>query len=138
MPCRPVRYQKDIVLWISSRQLAQERVHVIRVAVWHDQKEVLACHGFYRTVQVFIFPNMMTRNRRTYTFRTPAHLRLVDPSEACFILKHQADCLIHVGRTSLLHGLLNFFEASHASSFAAFGCFGLGMTFRHPCRFNNM
>ena len=62
----------------------------------------------------------------------------VDSSKSSFILEQKPHSLIRVLDDQILYGVVNFFEASIASSSAFFGCFALGITLRHPCLFRSI
>ena len=74
-----------------------------------------------------VFPYVMTRHRWSLTFRTPASFRFIDPPKSSFIFKHQSDSFGLVLGSSIQHTGFNFFEASQASSSAAFGCLERGI-----------
>ena len=74
---------------------------------------------------------MMARNGWSIAFRTPAVFRLVDPPEACLILKHESDLTWPVENfCQFVDSAVNFFEVAMTSSLAFFGCLLLGITFR--------
>ena len=78
---------------------------------------------------------MMAWYRGTYAFLAPTILRLIDPSEAGLVLKHQTDAFFSVENfVQLLDFGVNFFEVAMTSSLAFFGWRLLGMIFLHPCR----
>ena len=104
----------------------------------HRQKETFSAQRFYCSKRIAVFPCVMTRHRWSLTFRTPASFRLIDPSKACFIFKHQPDDFALVLGSGIQHTGFNFFEASHASSSAAFGCLERGIFLLQPCLFNTL
>ena len=140
MPGRTITHQKDLIFREGLRKLFQKIVHVNRVAIGQHQEKMVSSHGFHGPKGIIILPDMVTRHTWTMSFTAPASLRFIDSTKSCFILEHQSNLSFGV-RLALFsrfqHALLNFFEASHASSFAAFGCLDRGITFRHPCRFNS-
>lgn len=138
MPGRSVTYQNDIISGILFRQFFEKDIHMIRVAIRHDQEKVFACYWLDCAISIHVFPDMMTWYIRSDSFRTPAVFRLVDSSEPCFVLEHQPYSLLWILYTMLLYCTLNFFEASIASSFAFLGCLDRGITFRHPCLAKSM
>ena len=92
-----------------------------------------------RTIDIPVFPDVVTGNRWANTFLTPAEFGLVDSSETRFILEHQA----HFSTVSTATGdfffqfayyFFNFFEVAMTSSLAVFGCLLRGITFLQPCR----
>ena len=139
MPGRTITDKKNLILWILLRQFFQECVHAVGAAIWHDQKEIFSCYWLNCAIGISILTNMVAGNRRADFLPAPTALWLIDSSKPRLILKHQSDSWVRLALFSgFQHRLFNFFEASHASSFAAFGCFDRGITFRHPCRFNSM
>ena len=107
----------------------------------HYPKVVLACYRLYCSKDVSVFSYVMTGYRRPRLSAAPAPLRLVYSPKPCLVLEHQPHFSSRFWLRLLScfqHVLFNFFEASHASSLAAFGCRDLGITFRHPCRFSSM
>lgn len=135
MPHRPIAYQQNLIFRIGFCQFGKIHIHTICVAVWQDQKETLTVSGFHCSIRIPIFTNMLTWNRGSCPFSAPAALGLIDSSETCFVLKHQPHILERVLGDNSGIQIVNFFEESCSSVLAAFGCFDLGMTFRHPCRF---
>ena len=84
---------------------------------------------------------MVTRHRWTHLFTAPAAFWFVNSTKTSLIFEHQPHfaCWFWLTLFSCFqHTLFNFFEASHASLLAAFGCLDLGITFRHLCRFNSI
>ena len=139
MPCGAVTAKENDVVRILLCQVAQEEIHANGITVWHDQETALPSDRLDGTVSIAIFPDVVTRDRRTNTLWTPAELGLVDPSKARFILEHQAhfstiSTAIVDFRLQFLHFFFNFFEAAMTSSLAFFGCLLRGITFRQPCR----
>ena len=139
MPCGAVTAKENDVVRILLCQVAQEEIHANGITVWHDQETALPSDRLDGTVSIAIFPDVVTRDRRTNTLWTPAELGLVDPSKARFILEHQA----HFSTVSTAivdfffqfsYFFFNFFEATMTSSLAFFGCLLRGITFRQPCR----
>lgn len=78
------------------------------------------------------------KHRWSLTFRTPASFRFIDPPKSSFIFKHQSDSFGLVLGSSIQHTGFNFFEASQASSSAAFGCLERGIFLLQPCLFNTL
>ena len=104
--------------------------------IWHHQKKAFSCSRFHSPICVAIFTNMVAWRRGTFPFPAPASLGFVDSSESRFILEHDPDV---PALTLVCYSVVmdfNFFEESCSSLAAAFGCFGRGITFRHPCRFS--
>ncbi len=134
VPHRTVTDQQDLIIGICLRQFRQEYVHAFSVAIGKYQKEALSILWFYSTIYVSIFSNMMARNRRTLALSAPTGFWLVDSPKACFILKHYSDVLAGILGNDFGVRCFNFFEESCSSWLAAFGCFDLGITLRHPCR----
>ena len=85
-----------------------------------------------------VFPYVMTRHRWSLTFRTPASFRLINSPKSSFIFKHQSDSFGLVLGWGIQHTGFNFFEASQASSSAAFGCLERGIFLLQPCLFNTL
>lgn len=85
-----------------------------------------------------VFPYVITRHRRSLTFRTPASFRLINSPKSSFIFKHQSDSFGLVLGLGIQHIGFNFFEASQASSSAAFGCLERGIFLLQPCLFNTL
>ena len=111
------------------------------IASGQHQKEMFSRYGFHRAIGIAILAYMVTWHRWSRLFTAPAPFRLVDSSKTSLVLKHQPYTSCRVRRqvfSGFQHAGFNFFEASHASSLAAFGCFDLGITFRHPCRSNSI
>ena len=88
--------------------------------------------------RIAVFPYVMTRHRWPLSSRTPASFRLIDPPKPCFIFKHQPDGFGLVLGLGIQHTGFNFFEASQASSSAAFGCLERGIFLLQPCLFNTL
>ena len=141
VPTCPIANQQNLILWIGLGKLFQKYVHANRVASGQHQKEMLSRYGFHRAIGIAVLAYVVTWHRWPRLFAAPAPPWLVNTSKACLILKHQsytsARVRLHVF-SGFQHTGFNFFEASHASSSAAFGCFDLGITFRHPCRSSNI
>lgn len=138
MPGSAVTDENDHIFWISSGQLTKEYSHTGSIAIRHYQKETLAVHRINCAVCIPVFTDMMTWNRWSNTFCTPASSRFIDSSKASLVLKHQTDFLAWVLACCLLYGSFYFFEAAIVSSSAFFGCRALGITFRHPGRASNI
>ena len=68
----------------------------------------------------------------------PARLGLIDPAESSLILEHQPDVSFWLAVLGRQYAGFNFFEASQASSFAAFGCLERGIFLLHPFRSNTL
>lgn len=88
--------------------------------------------------RIAVFPYVMTRHRWSLTFRTPASFRLINSPKSSFIFKHQSDSFGLVLGLGIQHTGFNFFEASQASSSAAFGCLERGIFLLQPCLFNTL
>ena len=135
VPRSTVANKDNVVIGIGRRQMIQKEIHAYRVAVGHDQKAGVSCQGFYRSIHIPVFPNMVAGNGWADTFSAPAILWLVNTAEACFILKHQTNRFFVVENfLQFCDSSVNFFEASTASGSALFGCLLLGIFFVHPCR----
>ena len=134
MPGSSIAAQKNNIVWILFRQFRQEKIHTGSIAVWHDQETGFPGQGFYCSIYVTVFPNMVAGNRRSKTFLAPAVFWLVDPSKSRFILKHQPDIVENFPQ--FYDSCVNFFEPSMTSSVDFFGCLLRGITFLHPCRCN--
>ena len=93
---------------------------------------------FYCSKRIAVFPYVMTRHRWSLTFRTPASFRLINSPKSSFIFKHQSDSFGLVLGLGIQHTGFNFFEASQASSSAAFGCLERGIFLLQPCLFNTL
>lgn len=78
------------------------------------------------------------KHRWSLTFRTPASFRLINSPKSSFIFKHQSDSFGLVLGLGIQHTGFNFFEASQASSSAAFGCLERGIFLLQPCLFNTL
>ena len=139
VPGSSVTNKQNGIFRIPFRQVVEEDVHALCVAIRQYQKESFARGWLHRPVCVSIFPYMVAGYRRSYTLCTPTPLGLVDPPESCLVLKHQPYCACLSLLLALIqHPLLNFFEALTASSSAAFGCFDRGDTFLHPFLFSTL
>ena len=68
----------------------------------------------------------------------PAGLWFVDSAESSFILEHQPDVSFWLAVLGVQYTGFNFFEASQASLFAAFGCLERGIFLLHPFRSNTL
>lgn len=134
MPGSAIAAKENDIICILLRQVLEENVHTYCVTFWHDKKAAIASERFYRSINITVFPYMVTGNTRTDPFLAPAIFGLVYASKACFILKHQPYVLIRVVFFQFLDGRVNFFEDSMSSSLAFLGCLLRGMTLRHPCR----
>ena len=133
VPCSAVTDEKDLILRVFFCQHLQEYVHANGVTVRQNKEKRFTSDWLYCAIYVTIFPYMVAGHRRSNSLCAPAAFGLVDPSKSRLILEHQPYCAcLPLLLAFIQHGLLNFFEASHASSFAAFGCFDRGITFRHP------
>lgn len=76
---------------------------------------------------------MVARNGRSNPLVAPAVFGLIDPSEACLVLKHEPNLSRPVENfRQLADSGVNFFEESISSGDALFGCLLRGMTFLHP------
>ena len=138
MPRRTVTHQEDQILRILLRQFCQKYICAVRIAIRHRKKEVFSRQWLYCSKSIAIFPNMVAWNGGTPSLWTPAVLGLVDSSEPCFILEHQSDISFWLAVFGIQYTGFHFFEASQASSFAAFGCLDRGIFFFHPCRFSTL
>ena len=134
VPSSSIAYQKNLIVWILLREFFEEYIHANSVAVWHYQEKSFSGAWFNCAICISVFTNVMAGCRWPLSFPAPTTLWLVDPSETCFILKHHSHILVGVLGDHFVVMCFNFFEESCSSSVAAFGCFDLGMTFRHPCR----
>lgn len=134
MPCGAIATKQNNIIRILLRQLLEKKVHTHRVALWHDKKAAFACERFYCSIDIAVFPYMVTENTWTYPSLAPAVFGLVNTSKACLILKHQSYVLLRVGFFQLLDRSINFFEDAISSSLAFLGCLLRGITLRHPCR----
>ena len=141
VPAGPITNQQDLIFGVGLRKLFQKHIHADRVTSGQHQEEMLSRNGFHGTIGIAILAYVVTRHRWPRLFAAPASPGLVDSSKTCLVLKHQpyTSCRVRLHVFSRFqHTGFNFFEASHASSLAAFGCFDRGITFRHPCRFNSI
>lgn len=93
MPGSSVAAQNNPIFNISFRELLQKQIHKLCVAIWHNPETGLSRNRLNRSVNIAIFPYMVTRYTRADSFLAPAVFRLIDSPEACFILKHEANCL---------------------------------------------
>ena len=135
MPCGTITAEKDNIIWILFCQTRQKEIHTIGITTRHNPKAGFSRQRFYSTVYISIFPYMMARDRGTYSFLTPTIFWLIDSTKACFILEHKP--YFSVGRKLYFFDFgFNFFEVAMTSSLAFFGCLLLGITLRHPWRFN--
>lgn len=134
MPCGAIATKQNNIIRILLRQLLEKKVHTHRVALCHDKKAAFACERFYCSIDIAVFPYMVTGNTWTYPSLAPAVFGLVNTSKACLILKHQSYVLLRVGSFQLLDRSINFFEDAISSSLAFLGCLLRGITLRHPCR----
>ena len=90
VPRSAIANQKKSVIGICTAQPTQKSIHTCSVAVWHNQKIGFACFGFYRSISISVFSNMVTRHMWADSFPTPAIFWLVDSPKASLVLKHQA------------------------------------------------
>ena len=133
---RHIRTSKEII-----RNLLNDYIKYIgtfRIAIRHRQKETFSAQRFYCSKRIAVFPYVMTRHRWSLTFRTPASFRLINSPKSSFIFKHQSDSFGLVLGLGIQHTGFNFFEASQASSSAAFGCLERGIFLLQPCLFNTL
>lgn len=128
MPCGAIATKQNNIIRILLRQLLEKKVHTHRVALWHDKKAAFACERFYCSIDIAVFPYMVTGNTWTYPSLAPAVFGLVNTSKACLILKHQSYVLLRVGFFQLLDRSINFFEDAISSSLAFLGCLLRGIT----------
>ena len=128
MPCGAIATKQNNIIRILLRQLLEKKVHTHRVALWHDKKAAFACERFYCSIDIAVFPYMVTGNTWTYPSLAPAVFGLVNMSKACLILKHQSYVLLRVGFFQLLDRSINFFEDAISSSLAFLGCLLRGIT----------
>lgn len=136
MPASTVADQENLVIWIVFRQFFQEEIHADCITIGQYPKEAVAGSRFNSPIGITIFPNVMAGCGRALAFSTPASLGVVNSSETRLILKHYSYILAGILADDFVVLRLNFFEESCSSSDAALGCFGRGITFRHPCRCN--
>ena len=130
MPCSTVTNQNKNIISELFLKLIQIGLHTLCVAIRHDKEKAFSLYWINRSVGVSIFPNMMTWNCWTNSFCTPTVLWFIDSPKASFILKHQANLLFWILGCQNPYVVVNFFEASIASSLAFFGCRALGITLR--------
>ena len=128
MPCGAIATKQNNIIRILLRQLLEKKVHTHRVALWHDKKAAFACERFYCSIDIAVFPYMVTGNTWTYPSLAPAVFGLVNTSKACLILEHQSYVLLRVGFFQLLDRSINFFEDAISSSLAFLGCLLRGIT----------
>ena len=117
-----VAHQYDSVFGELLGQSFEKYVHAVCIAVWQNKKERVSVQWFNRTVCVTVFPYMMAWRYRTVPRIAPAIFWLVDSPKTRLIVKHQSDATVQTFVLFLLHGNVNFFVASIASSLALFGC----------------
>lgn len=134
MPCGTIAAKQNHIIRILPRQLLEEKIHTHRIALWQDKKAAFARERFHCSIDIAVFPYMVTGNTGANPFLAPAVFGFVNASKTCLILKHQPYLLIRVVFFQFLDGRVNFFEDSMSSSLAFLGCLLRGMTFRHPCR----
>ena len=115
VPHCSVTYQQDLVIWIRLGQFREKHIHTICIAVGKHQEETLSVLRFHSPVYIAVFADVVAWNRWPLSLPAPAALRLVDASEARFILKHQPYVL--AGVLEYYFGVLrfNFFEESCSS-----------------------
>ena len=89
MPSSPIAAKEDHIVRILICQLGQEEIHTRRIAVWHNKKTGFPGKWLYCAIHATILSDVMAGNRRPNSFLAPTIFRLVDPPEACLILKHQ-------------------------------------------------
>lgn len=104
------------------------------VAIWHNKKTAFAGNRFHCSISIAVFPNVMAWYTWTHSHGAPAPFGFVNSAKASFILEHQAYLFPGILGSRNLYGIVNFFEASIASSLAFLGCLLRGITFRQPCR----
>ena len=138
MPCSSIAYQQNYIVRILLRKFFKKYIGTFCIAIRHRQKETFSTQRFYCSKRIAVFPYVMTRHRWSLTFRTPASFRLIDPPKSSFIFKHQSDGFGLVLGSGIQHTGFNFFEASQASSSAAFGCLERGIFLLQPCLFNTL
>ena len=137
MPGCAVANKYNEVIWEGLRDFFQEEIHPDRVAFVGNGENLTAACWFYCSKRVAIFADMLAWHTRAYPLFTPAVAGLIAASEARLVLEQHANLAVTArfdNFRSLAHALVNFFEASHASSSAALGCRLLGITFRQPWR----
>ena len=134
MPSSAVTYQENLLVWILLGEFSEEYIHADSIAVWHYQEESRSGPWLNCSICISVFTNVVTGCGWPFSFPAPAALWLVDPSETSFILKHYSHVLAGILGDHFAVMCFNFFEESCSSWVAAFGCFDLGITFRHPCR----
>lgn len=133
MPCSSIAAHQNGILWKLLGYLPQKQIHTNCIAIGHDKKTGFACQRLNRTVGISVFPNMVAWNAGPDAFLAPAVFRLVDASEACFVLEHKAHfSTAPVEFFQFTDGGFNFFEVSMTSSLAFLGCLLRGMTFLQP------
>lgn len=138
MPCSTITYQQNYIVRILLRKFFKKYIGTFCIAIRHRQKETFSAWRFYCPKRIAVFPYVMTRHRWPLSSRTPASFRLIDPPKPCFIFKHQPDGFGLVLGSGIQHTGFNFFEASQASSSAAFGCLERGIFLLQPCLFNTL
>ena len=133
MPCSSIAAHQNGILWKLLGYLPQKQIHTYRIAIGHDKKTGFACQRLNRALGIAVFPNMVAWNAGPDAFLAPAIFRLVDASEACFVLEHKAHfSTAPVEVFQFTDGGFNFFEVSMTSSLAFLGCLLRGMTFLQP------
>ena len=133
MPCSSIAAHQNGILWKLLGYLPQKQIHTYRIAIGHDKKTGFTSQWLDRTIGISVFPNMVAWNAGPDAFLAPAVFRLVDPSEACFVLEHKAHfSTAPVEVFQFTDGGFNFFEVSMTSSLAFLGCLLRGMTFLQP------
>ena len=79
-------------------------------------KKALPGQRFYCPIRIAVFPYVVTWNRRSYTFLTPAIFGLIDSSEASLILEHKANLAGTVENFGqFVDSSVNFYEVSMTS-----------------------
>ena len=134
VPCCTVAAQQDDIVRVFFGQIPQKNIHADGIALRKHQKEVVSRQRFHSTKGIVILPDVVTGHTGAHPLFTPAVFRLVNPTEACFILEHQPNYFAAVDNFQFFDSGLNFFEASIVSSLAFLGCLLRGMILRHPWR----
>ena len=113
-------------------------LHAFRIAIWHHKKAAFSINWIHCSISITIFSYVMTGYRWANSLCTPTLLWLVDSSKSSFVLKQETYTFIRILESQCSYSIVNFFEASIASSSAFFGCFARGITLRHPCLFRSI
>lgn len=74
---------------VGQLKLFKKNSHAVCITVRHNKKEAFTINGIDSSISIAIFTYMMAWYGRTKPFCTPTMLGFIDPSEACFILKHE-------------------------------------------------